>query len=141
VIALDTNLLIYAHRPTAAENGRARAAIQEASQSERGWGFAVACAAEFFSVVTQVTLAGSTSTASLAAEFLRELTRAGAQVWVPGHGFHERMFALAERVGTTGRRIYDLQIGLTAREGGATEIWTNDRGFLAVPGLKVVNPF
>jgi len=141
VIALDTNLLVYAHVPTAHESHGARAAIQAAAATGDGWGFSVSCVAEFFSVVTQSTPTGATSTAPLVGAFLRGLAEAGAQVWMPRPGFHDRMLALADELGVNGRRISDLQIGLTAREAGAREIWTNDRGFLTVPGLRVVNPF
>jgi predicted nucleic acid-binding protein len=37
----------------------------------------------------------------------------------------------------SGPRIFDLQIALTACEGGATELWTHDAAFIAVPGLRV----
>jgi len=40
-----------------------------------------------------------------------------------------------------GPRIFDLQIALTAFENGATEIWTHDRNFLSLPGLRVRDPF
>lgn len=36
--------------------------------------------------------------------------------------------------------ILDLQIARTARDNGATEIWTHDRAFPAIPGLRVVDP-
>jgi len=37
-------------------------------------------------------------------------------------------------------RIFDLQIGLTVQEKGATAICTHDRGFAAPPGLRAVDP-
>jgi predicted nucleic acid-binding protein len=39
-----------------------------------------------------------------------------------------------------GTPIFDLQIALTAVESGAREIWTHDRDFLTLPGLRVRNP-
>jgi hypothetical protein len=39
-----------------------------------------------------------------------------------------------------GPRIFDLQIALTAFEGGARELWTADSKFVSVPGLPVVFP-
>ena len=40
-----------------------------------------------------------------------------------------------------GLRVYDMQIALTAWDNGATEIWTTDRRFTSVPGLRVSDPF
>jgi len=39
-----------------------------------------------------------------------------------------------------GRRIFDLQIAAIALEHGAREIWTHDRNFVSVPGVKVHDP-
>jgi hypothetical protein len=40
MIAIDTNLLIYAHRGGVPEHREARAAIEQAANSGRGWGIA-----------------------------------------------------------------------------------------------------
>ena len=50
------------------------------------------------------------------------------------------MAQLAAAQALVGPRIFDLQIALTAFEGGATELWTADRHFASVPGLPVVCP-
>ncbi len=59
---------------------------------------------------------------------------------MPGVGFSRRMAQLAAAQAVVGPRIFDLQIALTAFEGGATELWTADRHFASVPGLPVVCP-
>jgi predicted nucleic acid-binding protein len=65
---------------------------------------------------------------------------AGAKVWTPSDGCWERVTSLAVSLGIRGPRIFDLQIALTAFDNAATEIWTHDRGFLAVPGLVLRDP-
>ena len=55
MIALDTNILIYAHHSRYPEHRRARAAIERAAQNERGWGFAFPCIAEFWAVATCIS--------------------------------------------------------------------------------------
>jgi predicted nucleic acid-binding protein len=47
---------------------------------------------------------------------------------------------LAEELDVRGLRIFDLQIALAAFDNGATEIWTHDRNFVAVPGMLVRDP-
>ena len=37
-------------------------------------------------------------------------------------------------------RIFDLQIGLCALDGGATGLWPHDRGFVKIPGLVSHDP-
>ena len=141
MIAIDTNLLVYAHRSGLAEHRSAQRALQAASADARGWGIPFPCIAEFWSVVTHRESAGGGSAPVKARGFLRALVlEAGAKVWMPADGCWERVTRLAEELGVRGPRIFDLQIALTAFDNAATEIWTHDRGFLAMPGMAVRDP-
>ena len=141
MIAIDSNLLIYAHRAALPEHRRARRAIERASRSPRGWGIPLPCLAEFWSVVTHPASAGGPSTAEQAKRFLEALiTEAGAGLWMPADGFWYRLTQLARDLDVQGPRIFDLQIALTAFDNGASEIWTHDRHFTAFPGIRVVDP-
>lgn len=140
MIAVDTNLLVYAHRSGLPEHRRARQALERASTDRRGWGIALATVAEFWSVVTHPA-AARPSRADEAAAFLTNLTRdADMQVWTPGPRFEDRLLQLAADVAIMGARIFDLQIGLTAFEHGASELWTHDHGFAKIPGLRIIDP-
>lgn len=140
MIALDTNLLVYAHRQRTPQHKRAQAAIARAASGPRGWGMAAAVLPEFWAVATHPSSEGRPSTPRQAAAFVRALTDAGALIFLPGNGFGERLLQLAADLGVSGPRVFDLQIGLTAFEGGATELWTHDAAFVSVPGLLVVDP-
>ena len=141
MIAIDTNLLIYAHRSGLAEHRAATRALQKASEDARGWGIPFPCIAEFWSVVTHLESAGGGAAPSKARDFLRALVlEAGAKVWTPAEGCWERVTMLAEELDVRGLRIFDLQIALAAFDNGATEIWTHDRNFVAVPGMLVRDP-
>jgi uncharacterized protein len=140
VIALDTNLLVYAHRAATPQHQNARAAIERASTSPDGWGVAAPVVAEFWSVVTHPAATGRPSTPEEAFSFLTQLNAAGSQAWTPGAGFGLRLAQLAADLNVSGNRISDLQIALCSFEGGATELWSHDRDFVAVPGLRLVDP-
>jgi predicted nucleic acid-binding protein len=141
VIAIDTNLLVYAHRSGLAEHRAAKRAIQKASEDARGWGIPFPCIAEFWSVVTHPESAGGGSPPFKAQAFLRALVlEAGAKVWTSSDGCWERVTKLAVDLGVRGPRIFDLQIALTAFDNGATEIWTHDRGSLTVAGIALRDP-
>jgi len=141
MIAIDTNLLVYAHRSGTAEHRAARRAIERASQDARGWGIPAPCITEFWSVVTHPESRGGASPPAKARRFLRVLVmEAGARVWSPQEGSWERLAKLAEDLGVRGPRVFDLQVGLTAFENGATEIWSHDRAFLSFPGLTLLDP-
>lgn len=140
MIAIDTNLLVYSHRARTPEHARAKAAVTRAAASGRGWGMAAGVLPEFWAVVTHPASEGRPSTPAQAVAFVRALTTAGAAIWVPGPGFGDRLLQLARDLDVSGPRVFDLQIALTAFEGGATEVWTHDAGFVSVPGLRVVDP-
>jgi len=140
VIAVDTKLLVYAHRSSLPEHRRARRALEQASADPRGWGIALASVGEFWTVVTH-RAAPRPSTAREASGFLAALASdASMQVWVPRAGFATRLLQLASDLKVSGARVFDLQIALTVFEHGASELWTHDQGFTRVPGLRLVDP-
>ncbi len=141
MIAIDTNLLVYAHRRGVAEHRVAQRTIQKASEDGRGWGISIQSVAEFWAVVTHPASVGGPSSPDSARAFLSTLRDdAGMRVWSPGIGFESRLLQLATDLGVTGSRIFDLQIALTAFAEGALELWTHDLAFIKVPGLLLRYP-
>jgi toxin-antitoxin system PIN domain toxin len=141
VIAVDTNLLVYAHRSGTPEHRRARRAIENAASSDRGWGIALASVGEFWSIVTHPLIGGGKQAGRRAAAFLRSLAEdADMLVWPPGPGFEGRLVQHALELDVRGARMFDLQIALVALEHGAHEIWTHDRGFVRIKGVSVHDP-
>ena len=141
MIAVDTNLLVYAHRSAVDEHEAARRAITRARKFPAGWGFSLPVVGEFWSVVTHRAARGRPSSPDEACRFIASLEAAGAEIWMPGAGFAARLARMAADLSVAGPRVFDLQIALTAFEGGATQLWTADRRFVSVPGLRVVQPF
>jgi toxin-antitoxin system PIN domain toxin len=137
MIALDTNVLVYAHRSLLPEHAGAKRMILEASRNPDGWGIPSPCLTEFWSLVTHPQCAGKPSSPREAAAFVIHLRTAGAELWQPGPGFPARLLRIARDLSVCGPRIFDLQIALTALDNGAAEIWTYDRSFAALPGIRV----
>jgi toxin-antitoxin system PIN domain toxin len=140
MIAIDTNLLIYAHRSRTPEHARARKAIERAAGHDGGWGIAAASLTEFWAVATHPASEGRPSTPAQAAAFVAALVKAGAELWLPGPGFGDRLLQLATDLEIVGPRVFDLQIALTAFESGAAELWTHDAKFVKIPGLRLHDP-
>lgn len=141
MIAVDTNLLIYAHRAGCDEHAAARQAIEIAAGSADGWCIPLLCAFEFWSVVTHPSCVGGPSKPAKALDFIESLvSTGGAQILQPGANFVQRCLRIAANLSVIGPRVYDLQIGLLALEAGATELWTHDTAFFTLPGLKVSDP-
>jgi toxin-antitoxin system PIN domain toxin len=140
MIALDTNLLIYAHVPGSKEHFPSRAAIERAFGIGT-CGVSLPSLSEFWSVVTQPRIGKASSTLEEAKSFIEALTNDGRlKIWHPTHGFYQRLMNLAHRQDVRGVKIFDLQIALLAIENKAREIWTHDRNFIQLEPLKVYDP-
>ena len=141
MIAIDTNLLVYAHRGRVPEHAAARAALERAFAQPQGWGIASPCISEFWCVVTHPSCSGRPSRPDEAIAFIESLVAEGnGEIWLPGRDFGTRLMQLGSRLDVVGPRIFDLQIGLIAFENGASELWTHDRNFVGLPGLRIVDP-
>ena len=141
MIAIDTNLLVYAHRSGVPEHRRARGALERAAGEPSGWGISLPVLAEFWSIVTHPNSVGGPSTGTQAASFIRALVAQGEMmIWTPDADFADRLLKRAAQISLSGARIFDLQIALIASENGAREIWTHDRNFLQLAGMKIHDP-
>jgi predicted nucleic acid-binding protein len=140
MIALDTNILVYAHRAGVPEHRAAKRSIEEAVESAGGWCIPFPCVVEYWAVVTHPTSTGRPSRPREARQFVNNLVAAGAKILYSRTGATERFFELAVRLGVQGARVFDLQIGLLCQDAGGRDIWSHDRNFIAVPGLVVKDP-
>jgi toxin-antitoxin system PIN domain toxin len=140
VIVVDTNLLVYAHRSAMPEHIAARRALDTASRRADGWGLATASLLEFWSVVTHPAATGRPSTPGEARAFIEALVAAGAHLLAPGPAIAQRILEAADRLRVVGPRVFDLHVAVTALDHGATELWSHDRGFITLPGLRLVDP-
>ena len=141
MIAVDTNLLVYAHRTQVPEHKAARKAMRRQPGSPAG---GVLHSPAFSSSGASSRIRRRRrrpSTPAEASAFVKTLVRdADANIWLPREGFDQRLIQLGSELRVCGPRIFDLAIGLTAIEAGAREIWTHDFGFLSIPGLQAVFP-
>lgn len=141
MIAVDTNILVYAHRSMVPQHRRAQRAIERAYADRRGWGIAFSTVGEFWSVVTHPSATGRPSTPAEASAFIDSLVeQGGMRIWLPHGRITERLLKLATDLQIGGVRIFDLQIALTVLDNGAKEIWTHDSNFVRVPGVWIRDP-
>lgn len=141
MIAIDTNLLIYAHRSHTPQHRKTQIALERACRGQKGVGVAYPSLLEFWSVVTHPAAEGKPSSLKEAEAFIHGLVdEGGVNIWMPHLGFWQRLLQVAIDLKVQGARLFDLQIALIAFDNGATEIWTHDANFLVIPGLKKYDP-
>ncbi|MBI2737504.1 MAG: PIN domain-containing protein [Rhodospirillales bacterium] len=141
MIAVDTNILVYAHREDSPFHGAASQRIEELSEGPATWAIPWPCLHEFLAIVTHPRIYAPPS----------PLPRALGQVdaWLESptlvllaesaeHWSALRAFLTAGRV--AGPRVHDARIAALCRQHGVRELWSADRDFGRFAGLSVVNP-
>jgi toxin-antitoxin system PIN domain toxin len=139
VIAVDTNVLVYAHREELAYHRPARARLTALAEGAARWAIPVFCLGEFLRVVTHPRLFDPPSTADDACEAMaRILESPSVQVLQPGERFWTLLAQAVRQARATGNLAFDAQIVALCREAGASALLTEDRDFDRFPEFKTV---
>jgi toxin-antitoxin system PIN domain toxin len=137
LIAVDTNILVYAHREEAPEHVEALAALTELAESQAAWGLPVFVLAEFLRVVTHQRMTPPTSTLEALRKLDRLLESPSLRVLLPGTRYWPLLEEVAEEAAVKGNLFIDAQIVAVCLEHGATTILTEDRDFRRFSGITV----
>ena len=141
MIAIDTNLLVFAHRGNAPHHQAALAALQPVLEGASPWALPWPCVHEFISIATHHGIYKPASTLPEALGFLERLfdsPQLHLLAESPDYFEKLRVLALAARV--SGPRIHDARIAALCLHHGVRELWTADRDFSMFPKLKTRNP-
>jgi len=142
VIALDTNILVYARRAEAPFHAQARALLADVAEGDRPWALAWPCIYEFLRVVTHPRVFDPPTDLEAALEDVESLLESPSLVLLgegPAHSAVLREAVLSARA--TGNLIHDAHIAALLLEHGVRELWSADRDFARFPGLRVRYPF
>ncbi len=128
--AVDTNILVYAHRAELPLHAAARARLTELAESPARWGIPVFCVGEFMRVVTHPRLFNPPHSAEEACEAVaRLLSSPSATLLSPGPGYARLLTESVRDGGTIGNLVFDSQIVAVCREHGVSCLLTEDRDF------------
>jgi toxin-antitoxin system PIN domain toxin len=141
VIAVDTNILVHAHRADSEWHAIADSSIASLAESGAIWAIPWPCVHEFLSIVTHPRIFDPPtplSDAIMQVECWREVPRLSFIGEAPGYWAALR--TLLERGRVRGARVHDARIAAVCLQHGVTQLWSADRDFSRFPSLKVVNP-
>jgi toxin-antitoxin system PIN domain toxin len=141
VIAVDTNLLVYAHRTDAAFHQPARAALEALALGRAAWAIPWPCVHEFISVVTHPRIFRTPTPVELALSQMQALAGLPQVVMLSEDDeYLDRLAAVAVPARTQGGAIHDARIAALCLHHGVTQLWSADRDFTRFPDLPVRNP-
>ncbi len=139
MIAVDTNVLVYAHHAQAPQHAQAREALRALAEGHGAWAIPVFVIGEFLRVVTHPRGPMQRPTApGRALEVVDNLVASpSARVLMPGRRYLPLLRGLIADVTPRGDEVFDAQIAALCLEHGATTILTNDTDFRQFIGITV----
>ena len=141
MIAVDTNILVYAHRQDAPFHQQAVRCLAEAAEGRAAWAIPWPCLHEFLAIVTRQGIYRPPTPLSVALDHVDSLLESPTLVLLAESEQHwGDLRALLITSQVTGARVHDARIAALCRQHGVRELWSADRDFGRFPGLDVVNP-
>lgn len=141
MIALDTNLLIYAYREDSEFHLGAMEHLRPVIEGGSPWALPWPCVHEFIGVVTSGRVYKPASPLSKALGFLDSLlTSPQLHLLSESPGYFDKLRELALAAKSSGPRIHDARIAALCLHHGVRELWTADRDFSSFPKLTTRNP-
>ena len=141
MIAVDTNVLVYAHRTECAFHAQAFGCLQSLAEGGRPWGIPVSCLHEFMAVVTNPKVFSPASGHEQAlVQIDAWLASPQAQVLHSGAQHWRILSDLTRKAKLQGGQFHDARIAAICIENGVSVLWSADRDFGRFKSLKTANP-
>ena len=141
MIAVDTNLLVYAHRRDSEWHEAAHRAIAALAEGGAPWGVPWPCLHEFLAIATHPRIYRPPTPLANAVEQV--------EIWMEspslrilgelaGHWAELKSALIKGRI--VGGAVHDARVAAICREHGVRELWTADRDFSRFSGVRCRNP-
>ena len=141
MIAVDTNILVYAHRKDCEFHDAAAACMAALAEGPRPWGIPVSCLHEFLAVVTNPKVFAPASTVDQAlAQVDAWLASPQASVLHSGLQHVAVLSDLCRKAKLKGGQFHDARIAAICLENAVSVLWSADRDFGRFKALRTVNP-
>jgi uncharacterized protein len=140
MIAVDTNVLVYAHRAESSRHQRARIWLSHLASGDAPWAIPVFCLGEFVRISTHRRVFDPPSTLEQAIDAVDAILECPSVRLLAPTSVHWPLLRSALVAGdATGNLVFDAQIAALCRENGVERILTEDRDFARFTFLKVVS--
>jgi len=141
MIAVDTNILVYAHRRDVVWFDKAAGCVRLLAEGPEQWAIPWPCLYEFLAVVTHPRIFTTPSPVETALGQVEAWLESPSLVLLgEGGGFWDRFSFLVIKSRAVGPIVHDARVAALCLAHGVSELWSADRDFGRFPGLKVRNP-
>lgn len=141
MIAVDTNILVYAHRGEAPFHEQAFECLRSLAEGSRRWGIPVSCMHEFLAVVTNPKVFRPASRYDQAlAQVEAWLAAPHVQVLHSGPEHWRILSELTRNARLQGGQFHDARVAAICLENDVRVLWSADRDFGRFKTLRSINP-
>ena len=141
MIALDTNILVYAHREDSPFHEAAFRRVAELAEGPAVWAIPWPCLHEFLAIVTHPRIYAPPTPLTRALDQVDAWLESPTLTLLAESAAHwQTLRALLTGGRITGAQVHDARVAALCRQHGVRELWSADRDFSRFAGLAVVNP-
>jgi hypothetical protein len=141
MVAVDTNLLVYAHRADSTFHVQADRAIADLAEGRASWAIPWPCLFEFYAIVTHPKIyRPPTPTTDALIQIDCWLESPSVVLLHEGDGFWDTLRPLLDRSKVRGGAVHDARIAALCLRHGVKTLLSADRDFSRFPGLRTENP-
>jgi toxin-antitoxin system PIN domain toxin len=141
MIAVDTNILVYAHRQDSAFHEAASDVVRALAEGSAAWAIPWPCVHEFYAIVTHPRIYRPASTSAQAIDQLEVWFAApGLVLLAEADDYWKVLRELLASARIAGPATHDARIAALCSDHGVTELWSCDRDFSRFSALRLRNP-
>ncbi len=142
MIAVDTNILVYAHREESSWHDAALTRITELAEGRAPWAIPWPCIHEFLAIVTHPRIYAPPTPLNAAIGQIEAWFESPSLVLLAEtEGYWPELRSALEQGRINGPQVHDARVAAICQDHGVRELWTADRDFGRFPTLNVRNPF
>lgn len=142
MLAVETNILVYAHRREVGEHHAAANLMKSLAEGATSWAIPWPCLYEFVSVVTNRRIWKASASTSIEAWSQLQAWQASPSCRLIGEtsDFFELLADFVQRPRVQGPVVHDARIAAICIAHGVETLLTRDRDFSLFPELTLRNP-
>ncbi|MGH7563499.1 MAG: type II toxin-antitoxin system VapC family toxin [Gemmatimonadota bacterium] len=141
MIAVDTNLLVYAHREDSPWHEAAFGCLAGLARELAPWSIPWPCLHEFLAIVTHRRIYRPPTPLLIALEQVDAWLEAPSLTLLSeSSGYWEALRPALESGRVSGGMVHDARIAALCDHHAVRELWSADRSFTRFPGVAVRNP-
>jgi len=141
MVAVDTNILVYAHRGDSPWHARADEVVTGLAEGGSAWAIPWPCIYEFYAIVTHPKIYNPpTPPEDAMAQIACWLESPTLVLLHEGDGFWETLQGLLHDSAVQGGAVHDARIAALCVRHGVKRLFSADRDFSRFPELATENP-